>query len=112
MMCYFKTNQQGSRATLIFFNTTLNSTLPFPIHHRETSMKRHQHNYAMPLFSDVDTDPCVKELVTKVVSLLDTPSYLKSITRVHTTTEGVNLFQFRWAEEFQNLEDQLARAMV
>ena len=46
----------------------------------------------MLLFSNIETDLSVKELVTKVVALLDTPSFLKSIIRVPTTIEGVNLF--------------------
>ena len=46
----------------------------------------------MLLFSVLDTDPRVKELATKIILLLETPSCLKSIKEVPIEKEGVNLF--------------------
>jgi len=79
---------------------------------KQNSQERHRHECTMPLFSVLNTKPSVKELVTKFASLLGSPLYLESITRVNTEEEGVNLFRFKWTEDFESLTCELLKTIV
>lgn len=70
----------------------------------------------MPLYSVLPTQSSVRDLATRVSSLLGTSSCLKRIERVTTNVKSLELYHYQWEDDFKNdfknLADEIATTMV
>lgn len=64
----------------------------------------------VPLYKVLGMSSPVKERAKRVASLLNTSSLSKTIVQV--PSEDLEIFRYRWAEEFKQLADEITRSMV